>query len=261
MARTLSEVQAIDCAQELAEAERTRCPVDLFTTRFPGFSWADARAIARVRDQLRLGAGDECIGYKLGWTSEAMRQALGISQPNWGTLWRSQLVGSELELSDLVNAKLEPELVYQVGPSPAEGRWALGLEVVDPRFGGYHFDWLDNTADNSSCSRVTIGNFVDQTSASRPDTFDPAAVAIRFTDGVETHHGLGSSVMGSPASAVEWLSTSLTEEGMSLDVGHIVFTGGLAPPFDVTPGTTYRVEADDPYQVLGTVELTTAAKD
>ena len=41
----------------------------------------------------------------------------------------------------------------------AGGEWALGIEVVDPRFPSFAFQALDNTADNSSSAAVAIGGF------------------------------------------------------------------------------------------------------
>ena len=69
--------------------------MELFTARYPGLTWHDARAIARRRDEMRRNAGETFIGYKLGWTSAAMREALGIDRPNWGTLWASQFTGED----------------------------------------------------------------------------------------------------------------------------------------------------------------------
>ncbi len=222
----MSSIDPVALARELRESEHGGDATPLFTGRYPGFDWEDARAIARARDRLRLDDGEELIGYKLGWTSAPMREALGIDRPNWGTLWASQIVDGTLDLSRYRHPKVEPELVYR------DGQWALGLEIVDPRFPSFDFDWLDNTADNSSCAGVVTGEFVAL-------DLDPASMEIEFTDGTEIRQGVGAAAMGTPDEAVFWLQRSLAEEGTTLGDGEIVFTGGLAAPFDIQPGHTY----------------------
>lgn len=190
------------------------------------------------------------IGYKLGWTSAAMRDALAIDRPNWGTLWSSQVATDGLVAHELIHPKIEPELVYRVpaaavgvvpdGPEAVagwRGEWALGIEVVDPRFPDYGFRWLDNTADNSSAARVVIGPFAGI------DTVDLDAVTVEFSDGHDVRRGVGSNAMGNPCTAIAWLARSLSAEGTDLVAGQVVFTGGLTAPFDVRPGERYTLSS------------------
>jgi len=216
--------------EELFAAANTASPVALLTDRYPDLTWEDARRIARATDELRLQSGDLLLGYKLGWTSRAMREALGVDRPNWGTLWESQVVNGELKFDALIHPKAEPELVYrhrEDGP----GEWALGIEVVDPRFPSFNFDALDNTADNSSSARIAVGEFQLLKS--------PELLQVQFTDGIQRYPGIGSNAMDSPALAVEWFVEQLAAEGGSLKAGEIVFTGGLTAPFDVNVDRTY----------------------
>ena len=38
---------------------------------------------------LRLSRGERIAGRKIGLTSQAVRQQLGVSEPDYGTLWQS----------------------------------------------------------------------------------------------------------------------------------------------------------------------------
>lgn len=223
-------------AEELAAAEQDGRWVPLLTDRVDGLDWSAARSVARARDGLRREAGDTLIGYKLGWTSSAMREALGIERPNWGTLWTSQVLRSDLDVSRLHQPKVEPELVAEIGADSAPTRWCLGLEVVNPRFESYAFDWLDNTADNSSCARIVLGEWTELDD-------DPADVAIDFGDGEQVVAGIGSNVTGGPLAAIEWLVEQLATEDEVVRPGDIVFTGGLAKPFDARPRRQLRVSS------------------
>ena len=254
----IDDSEARDFAIELRTAELDGSAVDLPTQRFPHLDWSDARHIARRRDALRRTDGDEQIGYKLGWTSAAMRAALGIDRPNWGTLWRSQQCDDRLDLSRLRHPKAEPEIVFIAavdleGPEltatdvlTSAGGWAIGIEVVHPRFASYDFTWLDNTADNSSAGAIATGSVSNMAR-------DPSSLNVRFSNGVDERTGLGEQAMGSPASAVAWLVHQLHTEGHRLRAGEIVYTGGLSAPFDVDLESRLTAYCPD----LGNVEITT----
>jgi 2-keto-4-pentenoate hydratase len=234
-------------AAELWRAEQAGDHVELPSQRVDGLSWVEARAIATAVDDLRRADGCHQIGYKLGWTSEVMRRSLGIERPNWGTLWDHQRFDRTLHIGHLRHPKVEPEIVYRCATTltgadvtaadvlAAADGWALGHEIVHPRFVDFGFTWLDNTADNSSSQAVAIGEF------GHLGSHDPAEVEIEFGDGGELRRGTGAAAMDSPAQAVAWLVRALHDEGLDLPAGHIVFTGGLAAPFDVTAGVTYRL--------------------
>lgn len=101
--------------------------------------------------------------------SEAMRRALGIGEPNFGTLWAYMHVDDGvLNMSRLIHPKAEPEFAFVADMTvrgadvdaetvAAAGRWAVALEVVDPRWFSYDFNWLDNTADGSSAAAYVLG--------------------------------------------------------------------------------------------------------
>lgn len=242
-------------ARRLRRAELDGTAVPLASETFANLDWQQARQIAIERDRLRVDDGDIRIGYKLGWTSIAMREALGIDRPNWGTLWRSQRTDGHLGLATLRHAKVEPEIVYVAGRElrgagvdaasvveHASG-WAIGIEVVHPRWASFDFTWLDNTADNSSAAAVLLGPV-------RQLRSEPAALEIEFSNGSESRRGLGEQAMGSPAEAVAWLTRQLATEDRSIEPGDVIFTGGLTAPFDVTAGSSYAATCPE----LGTVE-------
>lgn len=232
-------------AVSLHQARLTAVPVGFVSDAYPELAWEQARAIARRTDALRIADGETQIGWKLGWTSAVMREALGVDRPNWGTLWASQRCSSALALDDLIHPKIEPELVWRAGgdlPLDATsddvrsvgGAWALGIEVVDPRFPSFEFDALDNTADNSSSAAVRIGEF------GQVDT-SPSEQRVVFGDGGEARHGYGHQAMTDPIEAVAWLARSLAQEGLRVREGDIVFTGGLTAPYDAERGVDYTL--------------------
>lgn len=243
-------------ALELDRAERTRVAVPLLSTRPRGLSEEDAWRIAAARDGLRAGRGEVCTGYKLGWTSKAMRRALGIDQPNFGTLWAYMRVeGGVLDGARLIHPKVEPEFAFRAeavlsgGAVTAldvtrAGRWAVALEVVDPRWTNYDFDWLDNTADGSSAAAYVLGDF------QRPRV-EPHRARLTMEAGDISREGTGAATMGSPAEAVAYLVRQLHERGTALQPGMVVLTGGITAPMDLTAGLVVKVSSPE----LGSYEL------
>lgn len=243
-------------ALELDRAERTRVAVPLLSTRRAGLTEDDAWGIAAARDGLRAERGEVCTGYKLGWTSEAMRQALGIGQPNFGTLWAYMRVdGRVLDRARLIHPKVEPEFAFRAEAVLSgravtaldvtrAGRWAVALEVVDPRWTSYDFDWLDNTADGSSAAAYVLGDF-------RRARVELHRARLTMEAGDVSREGTGAATMGSPAEAVAYLVRQLHERGTALQPGMVVLTGGITAPVDLTAGLLVRVTSPE----LGSCEL------
>ncbi|WP_420450200.1 2-keto-4-pentenoate hydratase [Ilumatobacter sp.] len=255
----ISDSAARAFAEQLRDAEVDGTAAPLASDTFPDLDVGGARAIARARDELRRSDGEVLIGYKLGWTSAAMRAALGIDRPNWGTLWQSQHLDGQLATATLRHAKVEPEIVYVAdaelsGTEVTSGDvissgagWAIGIEVVHPRWKSFDFTWLDNTADNSSSAAIAVG-------PKRQIGVEPAALDVTFSDGADTQTGRGDLAMGDPAEAVAWLARQLAREGLGIERGQIVFTGGLTAPFDVSHGSRFTASCAE----LGDVAITTA---
>ena len=227
-------------ADRLERARSTLTGLPLFSRDPGGLSAEEAWAIAAEVDRRLIKRGRRRTGYKLGWTSAAMREALGIDAPNFGSLWDDMATAGTLDLSRLRHPKAEPEFAFladrslsgsQVGAADVQrvGRWAVALEVVDPRWESYDFSWLDNTADGSSAAAYAVGKFVAAEVA-------PQDLALTMAWGGEQRSGDGRAAMGSPAEAVAYLVRELAERGAGLEAGMVVLTGGITAPIDLQPG-------------------------
>ncbi len=227
-------------ADRLEHARSTCTGLPLFSRDRWGLSAQEAWAIAAEVDRRLVERGWHRTGYKLGWTSDAMREALGIDAPNFGSLWDDMATDGTLALSRLRHPKAEPEFAFLadrvlsgsfVGAADVQrgGRWALALEVVDPRWESYEFTWLDNTADGSSAAAYAVADFVATDVA-------PEDLALTMAWGSEHRSGEGRAAMGSPARAVAYLVRELAQRGARLEAGMVVLTGGITAPIDLEPG-------------------------
>ena len=70
-------------------ARRDRVPIDPFTESMPDLGMADGYAIQQHLVQHLLDDGETISGYKLGLTSLAMQELLGVDQPGFGPVFAS----------------------------------------------------------------------------------------------------------------------------------------------------------------------------
>src|SRR4051794_33064280 len=106
-----------ELADELFAAERDRVPVAPLTEREPALSVEDAYAIAGINVERHLAAGSVLQGRKVGLTSKAMQEQLGVGEPDFGALLSHMFVeeGADVDLGVLVQPRVEGEIAFVMG--------------------------------------------------------------------------------------------------------------------------------------------------
>ena len=238
-------------ASELDRARRDRRPVARLTSRHRGMTESDAYACQRRGIDLRIEDGEEVVGAKLGFTSKAMQDAMGVDSPNYGWLTDRMLVDGDVPMDELIHPKVEPEIAFVLDDELSglvDAEAVIGatrsvhacLEVVDSRFEGFSFAAYDNIADNSSAGLLVMAD----------DGVDPRDLpldrvgAVMHVDGEVAQTGSGAAALGHPAEAVAWLVRRLHASGASLPAGSIVISGGVTAPADLIRGRRVEIEID-----------------
>ena len=204
-----------------------------------------AYAVQHLMTQQRQTRGERQVGWKLGYTSAAMREQMGIASPNVGPLTDAMVVDDGAVLPPAMQPKVEPEIALVLGVdvdralTAAECRQAvrearLALEVVDSVWCDYRFTWAHNTADGSSAAFVVVGDALDL------DGLADLEVTMHRDDD-EVGRGLGSAAMGDPYEALSWLTAHVIDGPRRLHAGDIVITGGLCAAVSLEPG--HRIDA------------------
>src|SRR5690606_39040068 len=93
--RTIDDAVATRLAGALLEAAERRVAIDPLTDSYPALTQADAYAIQEVVARRRREAGERVVGWKIGLTSAAMQQQLGVDQPDYGPLLTGHLVDGD----------------------------------------------------------------------------------------------------------------------------------------------------------------------
>jgi 2-oxo-3-hexenedioate decarboxylase len=245
-------------ARRLHEARLARRPIDPLTDEHADLDLATAYAIQEAGVGLRVATGERIVGGKLGFTSQAMQQAMGVDEPNRAWLTDAMVVhDGRIRLGDLVHPKAEPEIALVLdrdldgAAGPAEILAATRtvhacLEVVDSRYRDFRFRAADNIADGSSAGQLVLGPGVPL-----PDRPLAALRCELHVDGRTSAHAEGAAALGDPAAAAAWMARHVADHPRGLRAGDIVLTGGLTAPVTLVPGQ--RIEAI--VEELGTAAL------
>lgn len=187
----------------------------------------------------------EPVGYKVGFTSDAVRADLGVDAPAYGRVLADTVrEDRRFETGALIEPRVEPEIAFVLGAelTPPVGRHDVVaatefvvpvIEVVDSRIENWELTAPAAVADNALAARVLVG---DQTADSDIDLVREGVEVL--VDGERRATGTGAAVLGDPAEAVAWLAEALPEHGDRLGAGDIVSTGSITEPIPVAAGET-----------------------
>lgn len=249
----------------LMDAERDRRARGRLTT---DLAWLDTESAYRAQDRQRdrrLADGDVQVGIKLGLTSRAKQQRMGIASPLTGFLTSSMLLpsGAPVPLGLLIHPRIEPEIVFVMasrlaGPGvtaatalAAVGTVHAGLEVIDSRYRDFDFALADVIADNASSARFAVA----------PTGISPIGIDLTLEacvlrqNGVVVDTATGAAVQGNPLEALALAANDLGARGQAIEAGQLVLTGGLTDAVFIAPGDSVSVE----FTSLGSLTLTVAA--
>jgi 2-keto-4-pentenoate hydratase len=224
-------------ARVLAAARADGATLDVPITDELDLPAADAYRIQDEVAALRYAAGERLVGWKLGYTSAAMREQMGVTEPNFGPLTEPMLLPSGAQVpARALQPRTEPEIGLHLarelaGPCTADEALAACsaavacLEIVDSIWTGYRFKLPDNTADLSSAAWVVTGPELPL------QNLDQVQVVLSV-DGAKVHTATGAAADGHPARGLAWLAGQLATTGRTLQPGDLVITGGLtAAPY------------------------------
>jgi len=231
---------------ELYRALRERRVLEPLTNRHADITIEDAYHVQRRMIARRLQDGERIVGKKIGVTSQAVMDMLGVRQPDFGMLTDAMVYneGQAVEAATLIQPKAEGEIAFLLkrdlmGPglsaadvlAATEGVMAC-FEIVDSRIRDWKIKIQDTVADNASCGVLVLGDrLVDPR---RLDLSTCGMVLEKNGDVIVT--GAGAATMGSPLTAMAWLANTLGRLGIGLKAGEIILSGSQSPLVPVKPG-------------------------
>ena len=233
-------------ALTLREARATRAPIAPVSSTHAVGGLDAAYRVAELNTLARLQSGRRIVGKKVGLTSKAVQQQLGVEQPDFGVLFDDMefLDGVTVPTGRLIQPKIEAEVAFIVGrdlqtPAPTYGEFlnALAyavpaLEIVDSAIADWKISLFDTVADNASSGLYVLG---DQPVGIGALSLSDLGMTMT-RNGSSVSVGAGSACLGHPLRAAHWLACTMAERGQGLKAGEVILSGALGPMVPVQAG-------------------------
>jgi 2-oxo-3-hexenedioate decarboxylase len=235
-----------DLASHLEQAELNAQDVVKITDAHPDMDFDDAYAIQYAIREAKLARGQKFAGLKMGLTSRAKMNQMGVDTPIFGFLmdYMARGDGEEIRVDALIHPKIEPEIAFVTrcdlrGPGchigdvlRATDFVVPAMEIIDSRYRDFKFDLKSVIADNTSSSRFVAGG-----QAGELHQLDLRTLGVVMEkNGEVVATGAGAAVLGHPASSVAMLANMLAARGEHIPAGSYIMTGALTEAVAVSQG-------------------------
>lgn len=241
---TVAEIDAL--AARVDDAERHARAIAKVTDDFPAMTWEEAYAVQDRLRQRKVERGEAVGGLKMGFTSLAKMEQMGVHEPIHGFITAHGRLGEgeALSCAGLIHPRVEAEIAFVTkaelaGPDcdvgaviAATDYVAPALEVIDSRYENFRFDLKSVIADNTSAARYVVGPV--RYALYGQDL--PNLEVVVEKNGEVVQRDTGAAVMGDPAKAVAALANMLARTGKTIPAGTLVLTGGVTEAVGVAPG-------------------------
>jgi 2-keto-4-pentenoate hydratase len=250
-----------ELAADLAQAERSREPIAPLTAAYPDIDVVDAYEIQLINIRQRVAEGARVLGHKVGLSSLAMQQMMGVDEPDYGHLLDEMEVFEDTPVK--AGRYLYPRVEVEVGfilaaDLPGAGcteddvlaateALAPSIELIDTRITDWKIALCDTIADNASSAGFVLGE-----ARVSPRDLDVKAIDAMLTrNGEVVAEGRSDAVLGNPVTAVAWLARKVESFGVRLRKGDIVLPGSCTRAIDAHAGHEFVAD----FAGLGSVRL------
>ena len=235
----------------LFEALRANTVIDPISDKYPEMTIEHAYQVQKRMTDRRVADGETIVGKKIGVTSRAVMNMLGVYQPDFGYMTDRMIVneGETIAMSRMIQPKAEGEIAFLLkkdlmGPGLTNADILAAteavipcFEIVDSRIRDWKIKIQDTVADNASCGLFVLGD--NAVSPRKVDLSTCGMVLEKNGEIIAT--GSGAAAMGAPVNAITWLANTLGRLGVPLKAGEVVLSGALAAMFPCAAGDNFRV--------------------
>ena len=248
--------EIITLAEELYNAQINCVPVTALSDRYPDITIDDSYEIAMEVVNIKKAHGLSVIGKKIGLTNKAIRDQIGVHEPDYGIITSEGILtdGGVLEMERLIAPRAEPEIAFimdrditpdQFPLKPCDICYATrgiaaAIEIVDSRFIDWKIRIQDTIADAASYAAFVLSGRIVPI-----DSLDLSIIGMcAFKNGELVHASCSGNVMGNPLNSMTWLVNTLLSRGLSLKAGEVVLSGSFTPVFSIGAGDSIYIKFD-----------------
>lgn len=229
------------------------------TVMAPELGIDEAYAIQLSNVRKALNRGIRVTGKKIGLTSLAMQNMLGVKEPDYGHLMEDmEIKDGRVRRDDLLQPRVEGEIAFILkrditGPDvtiervlAATDYVTSAIEIVDSRIRDWKIKLIDTVSDNASSCRYVLG----EEKISPKEVVLPELKMSLYKNGKLFSEGSGADVLGNPAMCVAWLANKLMRYGVTLKAGEVVLSGALSAAAAAEKGDMFEARFSAPLGVV-----------
>jgi 2-keto-4-pentenoate hydratase len=203
----------------------------------------EAYSIQKMAIDARIDRGFPLVGIKMGFTSIAKMEQMGVHDMIWGLLTSDMLIdhGGSTQLAKYIHPRAEPEICFRIAKridreieldelDAYVDAMAPAIEIIDSRFENFKFSLEDVVADNCSSTGLVIGDWQKPRRG-----IDQLSISLRF-DGAEVASGSSSDILGDPWKALQAATRLATSYGRTIEAGEVVMAGAATAAVFMKPG-------------------------
>jgi len=203
----------------------------------------DSYDIQKQSINLRLGRDETLLGYKLGFTSKAKMEQMGVHEIIWGRLTNKMQYfhRGKLDRSYFIHPRIEPEIAFLVSKdidrtltmeNYAEylDGVAGALEIIDSRYENFKFSLEDVIADNCSSSGFVLGPWLYPN-----QTVQDLGIKLEI-NGEIVQEGNSKAILGNPIESFLEMTRLAQKYGAKILKGHIILAGAATSAVYINSG-------------------------
>lgn len=252
-------------AAQLLQAEQTKQPIAPLTETNAGITPADAYAIQLAQIEQKKAQGATVKGLKIGLTSKAMQEMLGVYTPDYGFVLDSMVYEETeaLKPSKFIQPKVEFEIAFVFnkqlkGPNvtvedviAATDYVVPSVEVIDSRIADWKIKFEDTVADNGSSAGAILGS--KQTKLEEIEDLTNIKMTVT-KNGEFLDEATSAAVLGNPLNAIVWLANEVSAYDIAIEPGMFALSGALSKAMLFEEGDHFVAD----FGVLGQVAVSIA---
>lgn len=243
----------ITLAAHLESAVKQHQGVVPITGIAPDLTLEEAYSIQLYNVDRQLKNGHTVVGKKIGLTSKAMQESLGVTEPDYGHLLSNMVIDNTNPVvysNQVLQPRVEGELAFilkedLVGPNvtvedvlKATESIVAAIEIVDSRVQDWKITLRDTVADNGSSAFYILGDY-----PLSPEEINRIGVEMElYQNGELINRGNGAAALGDPAFCVAWLANKLSDFDIKLKAGEVILAGALSAAIPAKFGDEFTVK-------------------
>ncbi len=206
-----------------------------------------------------IAAGEKHAGWKIGITSDLLRETYNLDRPLFGYLLESRRFSSGVAFQhdDISNPAIEAELYFTMrerleGPGATKEQARDAVALVAPAFelvslrGNMAADIPLAVADNINQWGYVIGEAI----CPYPKELDLGEVVADVkTNDSDFFKGRGSEVIDNQLESLAWLANQLVKYGRALEAGDCIMSGSFIKPTPIAKNDCWQTH----FSSIGTV--------